>query len=241
MITNELIVQQARIREKDGLKYPSVTSVLKLAPNDPKLETWKVMVGLEVVEQVLQKASVRGEMAHKYIQNYFLGIQESYDINYFVDKLNESITDRVKSIQKIKGFYDAANTFIGMYGGGIKVYPEDVEKELFFNVDYRGKNYLLSGRLDFLPYQFLSNGWTICDIKTKTNLHIHQFEIDKWGMQLALYANGSGKPVEHGCIVALSEKGKVQLFHYTKEELDKYYQRALMYVEQFYILLTDVK
>jgi hypothetical protein len=216
-----------------------VTSVLQLAPHDPKLEAYKSIIGTVEFLKMLAVAGKRGTMAHQYLEDYYRKIVRSYDVNMFVTP-EDSINDRVKAIKKIQGFYDAIHSFIAYYGMMLEVKEENIEKELFFEVEVRGRKYKLSGRLDILPHKFLSKGFTIMDFKTKSRLNIHQFERDRWGMQLALYGFHSGEDIEGGTIVVLCENGKHQLVHYSLDELKYYYSRALEYVEQFYQTVEEL-
>lgn len=239
MVISERIVTESRIRTKDGIKFPSVTSYLKLAPNDPKLQYWIDLVGPTEANRVMNLASQRGEIAHKYIQDYFTGVRESYDVNVFVDKLNEDEANRAKAIKKMQGFITSANLFLAKYGKTISVKPENIEKELFFTINIGGKEYNASGRLDILPDKFMSYGRTMMDFKTKTSLNIHDLEKQKWGMQLALYAHAVGG-VEVGVIVILTENGRCDIIEYSREELDKYFKQACDYIVAWHTIAKEL-
>lgn len=241
MDIGERILYTSRIREKDGLKYPSVTSVLKLAPNPPKYQKWMDFVGMEEAMKVMTLASGRGEIAHKYLQDYYTGIKSSYDVNYFVDKLGEGDTNKAKAIKKMQGFVTAANRFLALYGNTISVSPENIEKEMFFTVPIRGKEYRLSGRLDFLPDRFMSYQFPMMDFKTKSAIHIEELERERYGMQLALYIYGAFKELNHyGIIVILAENGACSTIEYSPEEIKKYFNMACNYVQQYYLIANEV-
>ncbi len=240
MVVPEEIVKNARVREKDGVPYVSTTSVLQLAPFDPRMEQYKAMIGIEAFLKILNEAALRGTMAHEYLEDHFRGIVRSYNAEAFVSP-DDSIDKRVKNIKRIQGFFDAANNFIAHDSGHMVVELENIEKELFMDIDCYGTMRKLSGRLDLIPTKFRSHGMTIMDFKTKTNLNIHQFERDKWGMQLALYGFGSGLPIEHGAIVALTETGRFEVFDYELDELKEYYRKSKMYVAQFYNIVEELK
>ena len=135
-MVKETIVSSARIRERGGIKYPSVTSILQLAPQNPNWEQYQAMIGTEEAMKIMLKAADRGNIVHEYVQDYYTDVQKTYDVNLYVSP-DDTPEQRIKSIKKIQGFYNAMGQFLASRGNALDVLPENVEKELYFTVHQR--------------------------------------------------------------------------------------------------------
>ena len=99
MILNPNLI---RFYEVNGVKLPSVTSILQLCPDAPWITVWKNRIGEQGYKDYMRKLYDRGTAIHKVCENHFLG-------NHI-----EVPTD--SELQKfITGFY----TFLGHYGSRI--------------------------------------------------------------------------------------------------------------------------
>ena len=87
--------------------YPSVTTVLKATANMSGIEAWRNRIGEEEANKILEAASSRGTILHKYLEDFFIEYSKPTidDARYFIktSKLENEplfIQQMVKSIMK---------------------------------------------------------------------------------------------------------------------------------------------
>lgn len=87
--------------------YPSVTTVLKATANMSGIDAWRNRIGEEEANKILEAASSRGTILHKYLEDFFIEYSKPTidDARYFIknSKLENEplfIQQMVKSIMK---------------------------------------------------------------------------------------------------------------------------------------------
>lgn len=199
--------------------YPSVTTVLKATANMSGIEAWRARVGEEEAQRILEAASSRGTILHKYLEDFFTEYSKPSldDARHFIkySGLEQEplfIQQMVKSIMKqllIHKYESIAQEFV--------VWDDELK---------------LAGRCDNLGYWM--GKLTLVDFKTARK-EKHLAYVKDYFLQATAYCKAHNRmfpeQITRFAILIANEQGGFQLFTGTP----KTYIPELRYrVKKFY-------
>ena len=199
----------SRTYDVNGIKLPSVTTILSRTKDQKKLQEWRNRVGNKEADRVMNLSSSRGTAMHKFLEAYVL--QKGY----------EDLTELGKTAKKM------ASKVIQI---GLEPVDEWYGSEV--TLFYPG---LYAGATDLVCRH---NGLdTIVDFK-QANKPKRKEWIDDYHLQIAAYAMAHdhvhGSQISQGVIMMCTPDLYFQEFKIADEELRHWKHRFLVRLNMFY-------
>ena len=199
----------SRTYDVNGIKLPSVTTILSRTKDQKKLQEWRNRVGNKEADRVMNLSSSRGTAMHKFLEAYVL--QKGY----------EDLTELGKTAKKM------ASKVIQI---GLEPVDEWYGSEV--TLFYPG---LYAGATDLVCRH---NGLdTIVDFK-QANKPKRKEWIDDYHLQIAAYAMAHdhvhGSQIRQGVIMMCTPYLYYQEFKIADEELRHWKHRFLVRLNMFY-------
>ena len=199
----------SRTYDVNGIKLPSVTTILSRTKDQKKLQEWRNRVGNKEADRVMNLSSSRGTAMHKFLEAYVL--QKGY----------EDLTELGKTAKKMasKVIQIGLEPVDEWYGS---------EVTLFYPGLYAGATALVCRH----------NGLdTIVDFK-QANKPKRKEWIDDYHLQIAAYAMAHdhvhGSQIRQGVIMMCTPDLYYQEFKIADEELRHWKHRFLVRLNMFY-------
>lgn len=193
-----------------GLKLPSVTSVLQLAPEEPFLEKWRNSMTVEEYLAYMDKVFERGTIIHKLCEDYFNGTHSQIPLN-----------------PEYQCYINGFHRFIAMYASNITPY--------FTEETMACSDLGIAWTADFLcewEWKF-----TLIDWKTSSSARVTGLMLEKYRMQTAMYVKifeyTRGRTVEQAVVVPLTAANKNWLWKHevmNAIQIEEYWQKAKGYI-----------
>ncbi len=189
-----------RVYDTPSGLYPSVTTVLKKTANNPGIDAWRLKVGEEEADRILQEASSRGTILHSYLERFYLEYTEPNieDARFFINNSGMSeepifIQIMIKNIMK----YLLANN-----------YKSIAQEFVVWDTDLK-----LAGRCDNLGY--LNGVLTLVDFKSARK-HKPLSYVKDYFLQATAYCKAHNRMFEEQIrrfvILIANEEGGFQTF-----------------------------
>ena len=193
----------------DGLKYPSITTVLGKQPGKQKgLQAWRKRIGEEQARIVSGKAARRGTAFHNICEDYLNGME---DITHHKEK-----------------------NFLAwcMFGEMKSHLDEKINKVVLQEQSMYSPKYKVAGRCDFIGVY--KDTLAVVDFKTTTTPKKEEW-IEDYFIQCSAYASmyeeHTGETIEDIVIMMVAEDGQVQI--YEKKAAD-YLPKLEEMMDEFY-------
>ena len=199
----------SRTYDVQGLKLPSVTTILDKTKDKTYLDRWKAKVGHEEAERIKNLSSKRGTSMHKFIEKYITGAG--------YDDLTEIGVQAKPMAQKI---IDVGLTPVTEYYGS--------EVSLYYPGLYAGSTDLVCvhNEID-----------TIIDFK-QANKPKREDWIDDYFLQISAYAMAHdyvhGSNIQQGIILICTPDLYLQEFKFSGDKMRQYRHKFLERLSQFY-------
>ena len=208
--------QGSRTYDVQGMKLPSVTTVLANTKDQTYLRRWKEKVGDEEAERIKNYSSKRGTAMHKFLEKHIQG--SGYE------DLTEMGVQAKPMAQKI---IEIGFTPISEYYG--------TEVTLYYPGLYAGSTDLICMHNDME---------TIGDFK-QSNRPKKEEWVEDYYMQIAAYAMAHdyvyGSNIRQGVIMMCTPDLYYQEFKIQDEELKRYKHEFLKRLDHYYELKQDYK
>ena len=201
--------QGSRTYDVQGLKLPSVTTILAKTKDQTYLTKWKNKVGHEEAERIKNYSSNRGTAMHKFIEKHIQksGYEDLTPIGVEAKPMAQKIIET--GLQNISEYYGSEVTlyYPGLYAGSTDLVCE-----------HEGKD-------------------TIIDFK-QTNRPKKKEWIEDYYLQIAAYAlahdQTHGSNIEQGIIMMCTPELYFQEFKFEGEEMRKYRHQFLARLSQYH-------
>ena len=199
----------SRTYDVDGIKLPSVTTILSRTKDQAFLEKWKARVGEEEAERIKNVASKRGTSMHKFLEKHITGI--GYDDFTEIGKQAKPMAQKIIDVglTPITEYYGSEVTlhYPGLYAGSTDLVC--VHNEMETIVDFKQAN--RAKRIDWIEDYFL---------------------------QIAGYAMAHdyvhGSNIEQGVILICTPDLYLQEFKFEGNEMRQYRHKFLERLSQYY-------
>jgi len=206
----------SRTYSVQGMRLPSVTTILAKTKDQTYLNTWKQKVGYEEAERIFNLSSKRGTAMHKFLEKHIQG--------YGYEDLTPIGREAAPMAQKI---IDIGLTPVDYYFG--------CEVMLHYPGLYAGSTDLVCEH----------NGMeTIADFK-QSNKPKKEEWIDDYKLQIAAYAMAHdyvyGSQIRQGIIMVCTPDCYYQEFKFQDSELRRYKHAFLKRLDSYYYLKNDYK
>lgn len=217
-----------------NLVLPSVTTVLKLL-TEPKFKHLREKFGEEKWQQILDKASFRGNVMHSMLEHFLLEYADSRSVEKSLQVAQEIAKQEEEkspvSIDLVKKGRDLFwNFYHEKFWSDIKTV---LHNELFLWTDFRGG---WAGATDFV-FEDFENNHVIIDFKSASSPKDEE-DIFSYKCQISAYmfayAERCGVIPHRGEIWISNEKNSnIQRFIVTREEFKEYLRKFLDLLKQF--------
>ena len=179
---------------KDGVYYPSMTTVLSEFPGKQEgLDNWRNRVGIEEAEAITYVAGNRGQGVHDVAEMYLNN--EIHDSNFFVFKRPPINPDVVSMFNTLRPYLDQIDNIDGLE---IALYSDDLE---------------MAGRVDCIAEY---NGeLAIIDFKTSTKYKREEWIHDYFAQETAyaiMFQELTGLIPKKLVTIIACETGEPQIF-----------------------------
>ena len=199
----------SRTYDVQGLKLPSVTTILDKTKDKTYLDRWKAKVGHEEAERIKNLSSKRGTSMHKFIEKYITGAG--------YDDLTEIGVQAKPMAQKI---IDVGLTPVTEYYGS--------EVSLYYPGLYAGSTDLVCVHNDID---------TIIDFK-QANKPKREDWIDDYFLQIGAYAMAHdyvhGSNIQQGIILICTPDLYLQEFRFEGDRMRQYRHNFLKRLNEYY-------
>ena len=198
-----------RTYDVNGIKLPSVTTILSRTKDQRFLKDWKAKVGEKKAEEIKNLSSKRGTLMHKYLEHYVLG------------KGYEDLTDLGQATKKMaEKVIEVGLTPVSEYFGS--------EVTLYYPGLYAGATDLVCMHNDME---------TIVDFK-QANRPKREEWIDDYKLQVAAYAMAHdhvhGSNIRQAVIMVCTPDLYFQEFRIQDQQLREWKHRFLVRLDMFY-------
>ena len=198
-----------RTYDVNGIKLPSVTTILSRTKDQKFLKDWKAKVGEKKAEEIKNLSSKRGTLMHKYLEHYVLG------------KGYEDLTDLGQATKKMaEKVIEVGLTPVSEYFGS--------EVTLYYPGLYAGATDLVCMHNDME---------TIVDFK-QANRPKREEWIDDYKLQVAAYAMAHdhvhGSNIRQAVIMVCTPDLYFQEFRIQDQQLREWKHRFLVRLDMFY-------
>ena len=206
----------SRTYDVNGIRLPSVTTILSRTKDQTFLKEWKAKVGEQKAEEIKNLSSNRGTSMHKYIENYILnkGYEDLTNLGQQAKSMAQKVIE--VGLLPISGYYGSEVTlhYPGLYAG---------------STDLVG----VHNDMD-----------TIIDFK-QSNRPKRQEWVEDYFMQIAAYAMAHdyvhGSNIRQGVIMICTPDLYYQEFKFQDAELRKWKHKFLKRLDQYYDMKNDEK
>ena len=195
----------------EGLKYPSITTVLGRRPDKVKsLKEWRVRVGNEQANKISGKAARRGTVFHNMVEDY--------------------LQNNIETIDEYK-----QQNFLAycMFGEAKSHLDECIHKIILQETSMYSDKFEVAGRVDCIA-EFNGGGLAVIDFKTTTMMKKREW-MDDYFVQCAAYASmfeeHTGVPIPKVVIMMVSEDGEIQIL---EENTTDFYPSLQKAMKDFY-------
>ena len=200
----------SRTYDVQGLKLPSVTTILAKTKDQTYLARWKNKVGHEEAERIKNYSGKRGTAMHKFIEKHIQksGYEDLTPIGVEAKPMAQKIIET--GLQNISEYYGSEVTlyYPGLYAGSTDLVCE-----------HEGKD-------------------TIIDFK-QTNRPKKEEWIEDYYMQIAAYAMAHdqthGSNIEQGIIMMCTPELYFQEFKFEGDKMKKYRHKFLERLSQYLV------
>ena len=202
--------QGSRTYDVQGLKLPSVTTILAKTKDQTYLTKWKNKVGHEEAERIKNYSSNRGTAMHKFIEKHIQksGYEDLTPIGVEAKPMAQKIIE--SGLKPISHYYGSEVTlyYPGLYAGSTDLVCE-----------YEGKD-------------------TIVDFK-QSNRPKKEEWVEDYYMQIAAYAMAHdqthGSNIEQGIIMICTPDLCYQEFKFEGDKMRKYRHKFLEKLSQYLV------
>ena len=202
--------QGSRTYDVQGLKLPSVTTILAKTKDQTYLTKWKNKVGHEEAERIKNYSSNRGTAMHKFIEKHIQksGYEDLTPIGVEAKPMAQKIIE--SGLKPISHYYGSEVTlyYPGLYAGSTDLVCE-----------YEGKD-------------------TIVDFK-QSNRPKKEEWVEDYYMQIAAYAMAHdqthGSNIEQGIIMICTTDLCYQEFKFEGDKMRKYRHKFLEKLSQYLV------
>ena len=202
--------QGSRTYDVQGLKLPSVTTVIAKTKDQTYLTRWKNKVGHEEAERIKNYSSNRGTAMHKFIEKHIQksGYEDLTPIGVEAKPMAQKIIE--SGLKPISHYYGSEVTlyYPGLYAGSTDLVCE-----------YEGKD-------------------TIVDFK-QSNRPKKEEWVEDYYMQIAAYAMAHdqthGSNIEQGIIMICTPDLCYQEFKFEGDKMRKYRHKFLEKLSQYLV------
>ena len=197
----------------NGLKYPSITTVLGKQPGKQEgLQRWREKIGHAAANIISGKAARRGTAFHHICEDY----------------LNN------QDIEEHKG----KNFLSWCMFGEIKDYlDEHIDQVILQEQSMYSDRFKVAGRCDFIG--LYDNEMAVVDFKTTTTPKKEEW-IEDYFIQCAAYASmyeeHTTEEIETIVIIMVAEDGSIQIF---KKKASDYFEKLEQLMETFYADIVE--
>jgi hypothetical protein len=209
-----------RFYEQDGLRLPSVTTILQQLPEPMFVTIWKQKIGPEKYKEEMEWYGARGSVIHLMCENHFAWANEPIPTDPELQKF-------------VKGFHYFYTAYRHLLS------PVDSEYLLegeLFSIDLG-----IAGRYDMICR--VAGKITLIDFKTSTNSKISDGNKKKHSLQLSGYiamwnAKHPDLQIEQAMIVMFTDSKKTglwEVFMVSLEDLEKAWKDYRMLIVMFLI------
>ena len=199
----------------EGLKYPSITTVLGKQPGKQKgLQEWRERVGEQQANIIAGKAARRGSVFHQIVEDY-LNSECGFFVNTQIDE------------------YKQKNFLAWCMFGEMRPYLDEcLTKTIIQEQNMYSNKYKVAGRCDFVGVY--KDTITVVDFKTATKMKKEEW-CEDYFIQCAAYASmyeeNTGIGVDDIAIMMVAEDGQVNLF---EKKTFEYLDKLEVIMEEFY-------
>lgn len=206
----------SRTYDVNGIRLPSVTTILSRTKDQTFLKEWKAKVGEQKAEEIKNLSSSRGTSMHKYIENYILnkGYEDLTNLGQEAKSMAQKVIE--VGLLPVSSYYGSEVTlhYPGLYAG---------------STDLVG----VHNDMD-----------TIIDFK-QSNRPKRQEWVEDYFMQIAAYAMAHdyvhGSKIRQGVIMICTPDLYYQEFKFQDEELRRWKHKFLKRLDQYYDMKNDEK
>ena len=204
----------SRTYDVNGIRLPSVTTILSRTKDQTFLKEWKAKVGEQKAEEIKNQSSNRGTSMHKYIENYILnkGYEDLTNLGQQAKSMAQKVIE--VGLLPISGYYGSEVTlhYPGLYAG---------------STDLVG----VHNDMD-----------TIIDFKQSNRPKIEEW-VDDYKLQIAMYAMAHdyvyGSNIRQGLIMICTPDLYYQEFKIQDAELRNWKHKALKRVNEYYQMIHE--
>lgn len=206
----------SRTYDVNGIRLPSVTTILSRTKDQTFLKEWKAKVGEQKAEEIKNQSSSRGTSMHKYIENYILnkGYEDLTNLGQQAKSMAQKVIE--VGLLPVSSYYGSEVTlhYPGLYAG---------------STDLVG----VHNDMD-----------TIIDFK-QSNKPKRQEWVEDYFMQIAAYAMAHdyvhGSNIRQGVIMICTPDLYYQEFKFQDAELRQWKHKFLKRLDQYYDMKNDEK
>jgi hypothetical protein len=206
--------QGPRTYDVNGIKLPSVTTILDKTKNKEFLKNWIAKKGEKEAERIKNLSSKRGTSMHKYLENYI--INKGYEDLTELGQQAKSMAQKVIEVGLLP---------VSSYYGS--------EVTLHYPGLYAGSTDLVGVHNDMD---------TIIDFKQSNRPKIEEW-VDDYKLQIAMYAMAHdyvyGSNIRQGLIMICTPDLYYQEFKIQDAELRNWKHKALKRVNEYYQMIHE--
>jgi genome maintenance exonuclease 1 len=205
--------QGPRTYDVNGIRLPSVTTILDKTKDKQFLMNWKAKVGEKKAEEIKNISSKRGTSLHKHLENYILGkgYEDLTPLGQEAKRMAKKVIDT--GFLAIDGYYGSEVTlyYPGLYAGSTDLVCSYNGKEAI--VDFKQAN--RAKRIEWVQDYFLQGA-----MYTMAHNHVYDSKIEQFVIMM--------------CTPDLY----YQQFEIGGLELRKYQHKALDRINRYYELVN---
>jgi len=219
---------------EEGIKYPSVTTIIGEMTDKSFLDKWRQRIGHEKADAISKFSANRGTIMHQLCEYYIL-----FDSEDPKEKLHDAL-HRIVDFVKEEGFTEeeyrvGRSLFFNFYSGGLLDTVADVisVEEMLYSHQMGG----FAGRVDNI-YRNKKGRPVILDFKSSTKPKKRAW-VDNYFLQIAAYFIAYwemyGERPDYGEIwISNEQDGFPQKFTVSYEDVKAYGKQFLQYVKEFH-------
>ena len=218
----------------EGVKYPSVTTIIGEMTDKSFLDKWRQRIGHEKADAISKFSANRGTIMHQLCEYYILSIESTPK-----EKLQQALR-LIPDFVETEGFTDeeyrvGRSLFFNFYTGGLLNRVTDVisVEEMLYSHQMGG----FAGRVDNI-YRNKEGRPVILDFKSSTKPKKRAW-VDNYFLQIAAYFIAYwemyGERPDYGEIwISNEQEGFPQQFIVSYDDVKTYGKQFLQYVKEFH-------
>lgn len=219
---------------EEGIKYPSVTTIIGEMTDQSFLDKWRQRIGREKADAISKFSANRGTVMHQLCEYYTLSIEETPK-----EKLQQALR-LIHDFIKTEGFTEeeykvGRSLFFNFYTSGFLETVTDVisVEEMLYSHQMGG----FAGRVDTI-YRNKKGRPVILDFKSSTKPKKRAW-VDNYYLQIAAYFIAywdmyEEKPDYGEIWVSNEQEGFPQKFIVSYDDVKTYGKQFLQYVKEFH-------